>query len=145
MRDAPSHQQRPEGGPSLRDRQGGRVRGGGGGWTVRKLSPYDVFPPSQRRLRRDTGEGGRVRVGVMENRRRMRRRRAAHAERRGVGGMEVFLSLVCGSSAHHISRSEVPPAWTCWIFAASLSVVVTVSWAAVLMQCRRSLTSIDCS
>ena len=37
---------------------------------VRKLSPYDVFPPSQRRFRRDTrgSQESYDSVGVMENR-----------------------------------------------------------------------------
>lgn len=47
-------------GPSPRDR----------GETVRKLSPYDVFPPSQRRFRRDRkgSQESYGSVGVMENR-----------------------------------------------------------------------------
>lgn len=47
-------------GPSPRDR----------GETVRKLSPYDVFPPSQRRFRRDTrgSQESYGSVGGMENR-----------------------------------------------------------------------------
>lgn len=49
-------------GPSPRDR----------GETVRKLSPYDVFPPSQRRFRRDRkgSQESNGSVGVMENRRK---------------------------------------------------------------------------
>lgn len=49
-------------GPSPRDR----------GETVRKLSPYDVFPPSQRRFRRDRkgSQKSYGSVGVMENRRK---------------------------------------------------------------------------
>ncbi len=52
--------------------------------TVRKLSPYDVFPPSQRRFRRDTraSQGSYVSVGVMENRRKTEGERATHAKRK---------------------------------------------------------------
>ena len=59
------------GGPSVRDRE-----------TVRKLSPYDVFPPSQRRFRRDIRGAKRAAfsVGVMENRRNRKRWRGRERE-----------------------------------------------------------------
>lgn len=46
---------------------GGGGRGRGRGGAVRKLSPYDVFPASQRRFRRDTGRrgGGRERSPIL--------------------------------------------------------------------------------
>lgn len=82
--------------------------------TVRKLSPYDVFPPSQRRFRRDTGgsQESYDSVGVMENRRkrvreqptpREKEREKVYSERRRVW---ETLSLLCVSSVDDIMLTE---------------------------------------
>lgn len=98
---------------------GGRGRGRGG--AVRKLSPYDVFPASQRRFRRDTkgrgGESARRFCGSDGKQEEEESARAAHATRgeekdRGWEVERLYLSLLCVSSADHIRRSGLPPPWT---------------------------------
>lgn len=82
--------------------------------TVRKLSPYDVFPRSQRRFRRDTrgSQESYDSVGVMENRRkrvreqptaREKEREKVYSERRRVW---ETLSLLCVSSVDDIMLTE---------------------------------------
>lgn len=83
--------------------------------TVRKLSPYDVFPPSQRRFRRDTrgSQESCVSVGVMENRRKRareqptprKRKRKRESERRRVCET-LSLLLYCICVWHHAYQGD---------------------------------------
>lgn len=81
--------------------------------TVRKLSPYDVFPPSRRRFRRDTrgSQESYDSVGVMKNRRKRvreqptpRGKKERNGERRRVWG--TLSLLLCVSSAYDIMLTE---------------------------------------
>lgn len=81
------------------------------GETIRKLSPYDVFPPSQRRFRRDR-KGSQVSygsVGVMENRRnRVRGQPTPREEERECVRIwkEVLSLLLSFSSVGDIMHSK---------------------------------------
>lgn len=80
------------------------------GETVRKLSPYDVFPPSQRRFRRDRkgSQESYGSVGVMENRRqRVRGQPTSREEERDcVSWKEVLSLLLCFSSVDNVSSCD---------------------------------------
>lgn len=80
------------------------------GETVRKLSPYDVFPPSQRRFRRDRkgSQESYGSVGVMENRRKRVRGQPTprEEERECVRWKEALSLLLCFSSADDVTHSK---------------------------------------